>query len=60
MLANIAFYQTNQESLKQVYGGRYLLIVEQKVLGDFCTWSEACLQGLGILQEDTFLVKYCS
>jgi hypothetical protein len=60
MLANIAFYQMNQEKLKQLYSGRYLLIIEQKVFGDFCSWSEACLKGLGLLHQDNFLVKYCA
>ena len=60
MLANITFYQTNRERLKQLYNGRYLLIIEQKVLGDFCSWSEACLKGLGLLQHDAFFIKYCS
>ncbi len=60
MLANIAFYQTNQENLKQKYSGRYLLIIEQKVLGDFCTWAEACQNGLRLLQQDSFLVKFCA
>ncbi len=60
MLANITFYQTNRERLKQLYGGRYLLIIEQKIRGDFASWSEACRKGLSLLQQDTFLVKYCA
>ncbi len=60
MLANISFYQTNQEKLKQKYSGRYLLITEQKVLGDFCSWAEACQSGLRLLQNDKFLVKFCA
>jgi hypothetical protein len=50
MLANISFYQSNQEAFQQNYGGRYLLIIEQQVLGDFCSWAEACAQGFGLLQ----------
>ncbi len=60
MLANISFYQKNEETFKQIYGGRYLLILEEKVLGDFSSWPEACSQGFGLLQHDNFLVKYCS
>ncbi|PSR55950.1 hypothetical protein AHMF7605_21820 [Adhaeribacter arboris] len=60
MLANITFYQTNRERLKQLYSGRYLLIIEQKVWGDFTTWAEACRKGLGLLHQDNFLIKYCS
>ncbi len=60
MLANITFYQNNREEFQQLYSGRYLLIIEQKVWGDFCSWSEACLKGLGLLHNDTFLVKYCA
>lgn len=60
MLANITFYQSNRERLKQIYGGRYLLIIEQKILGDFSSWSEACRKGLSLLQQDSFLVKYCA
>jgi hypothetical protein len=60
MLENVTFYQSNQESLRSMYAGRYLLIIEQKVLGDFCSWAEACRRGLSLLQKDTFLVKYCA
>ena len=60
MLANISFYQNNQENFKQVYSGRFLLITEQKLLGDFGSWTEACSQGFFLLQHDNFLVKYCS
>ena len=60
MLANISFYQSNQETFKQHYGGRYLLIIEQQVLGDFGSWAEACAQGFGLLRQDNFLVKYCA
>jgi len=60
MLANISFYQSNRQTLKQIYGGRFLLIIDEKVRGNFSSWAEACSEGFGLLQHDNFLVKYCS
>ncbi|QNF33784.1 hypothetical protein HUW51_14030 [Adhaeribacter swui] len=59
MLKNISFYQQNKERLKKIYRGKYIVIKEQKVLGAFSTWQEACANGLKLLKNDNFLVKYC-
>jgi len=59
MLSNILFYYQNQQALKVTYCGKYLLIKDEKVLRSFCTWQEACSNGLKMFQQDNFFVKYC-
>ncbi|QNF33014.1 hypothetical protein HUW51_09810 [Adhaeribacter swui] len=60
MFRNISYYQTNQDELKHNYANRYLLIKDEKLIGDFTTWSEACQHGLELFNNDNFFIKYCS
>jgi hypothetical protein len=60
MLKEISFYYQYQDSFKNTYCGRYILIKYEQVLGAFCTWQEACLKGLELCGEDSFFVKYCA
>lgn len=59
MLRNISFYARHKEHLKRIYAGKYLIIKNEKVIGGFNTWLEACRKGLELFREDTFLIKYC-
>jgi len=59
MLSNILFYYQNKQVLKETYGGKYLLIKDEKVLGSFGSWQDACLNGLKIFRQDDFFIKYC-
>lgn len=59
MLRNITFYQSHKNQLKAIYHGRYLIIRDGNVFGDFSTWREACREGLNLFQDDSFLVKFC-
>jgi len=59
MLADILFYYQHQQTFKNTYCGKYLLIKDKQVLGSFCTWQDACLKGLILFQQDNFFIKYC-
>ena len=59
ILASILFYYRHQEELRQTYGGRYLLLREEVIIGAFASCSEAYRHGYQILQHPYFFVKYC-
>ncbi len=59
MVVNISFYHSNKEKLKRLYAGRYLLIKDEKLIGDFSAWSDACRLGLKLFNNDDFFIKYC-
>jgi hypothetical protein len=60
MLLNITFYENHKEQLKAIYHGRYLIIRDGNVFGDFSTWLEACRKGLDLFKDDSFLIKFCT
>jgi hypothetical protein len=60
MLREISFYYQYQENFINKYHGRYILIKDEKMIGDFCTWQEASCKGLELCGEDSFFVKYCA
>ena len=60
MILNILYFNKHKDQLSKVYIGRFLVIKDEKVVGDFRSWLEACTQGLKIFNQDNFLVKYCS
>ena len=60
MLQDISFYYQHQEKLNKGYNGRFILIKDETVMGDFCTWLEASLRGLEICKDDSFFVKFCA
>lgn len=60
MFLNISFYHKNKEQLHKNYFGRYILIKDEQVIGDFNSWAEACLKGLALFNNDNFFIKYCS
>jgi len=59
MLRNIAFYLRHKEEFKHQYADQYLIIQNEKVVGAFETWLEACERGLEVFQQENFLIKYC-
>lgn len=59
MYSNIIFYHRHKQQFRKNYAGRYLLIKDEQVVGDYSTWSEASLRGLQIFNNDNFFVKYC-
>jgi hypothetical protein len=60
MLRDISFYYQYQANLKNHFQGRFILIKNEKVMGDFCTWQEASAKGLELCGEDAFFIKYCA
>ena len=60
MLENILFYDRYKEQIQKIYKGRYLVIKDEKVFGEFNSWQEACSKGLTLFGEGAFLVKYCA
>ena len=56
---DITYYHQNKELLRSKYCGRYILIKDEKVIGNFCTWSEASTTGLQLFNSDNFFIKYC-
>jgi hypothetical protein len=59
MLENISFYSRYKEKIRKIYKGKYLIIKDEKVFGQFNSWQDACRKGLALFGEDSFLVKYC-
>lgn len=59
MFQNITFYQENKERLRKKYSGRYIIIKDEEVKGDYCTWSEASVTGLRLFETDNFFIKFC-
>ena len=59
MLDNILYYYQNQQKLKESYGGKFIVILDKRVLGSFDTWQDASVNGLKIVQKDNFFVKFC-
>jgi hypothetical protein len=60
MLREISFYYQYQENFKNDYHGRYIIIKNERVMGNFCSWQEASAKGLELWGEDSFFVKYCA
>ena len=60
MFRNISYYHTNREKLKHNFSDRYLLIKDEKLIGDYSSWNEACKHGLQLFNNDHFFIKYCS
>lgn len=54
------YYIANQECLVKKYNGRYLIIKDQKVVGDFETFAKAVSEGQSKYQKGTFIVQRCS
>jgi hypothetical protein len=60
MLRNISFYGRYKDQIMKLYKGKYLVIKDEKVFGEFNSWQEACLKALALFGDGAFLVKYCA
>jgi hypothetical protein len=54
------YYLDNQNILVKKYDGRYIVIVGEKVVGDYDDYSQALSHSLKNYEMGTFLVQKCS
>ena len=54
------YYLDNQSDLVKKYDGRYIVIVGEKVVGDYDDYSQALSNSLKNYEMGTFLVQKCS
>ena len=54
------FYLENQEDLVKKYNGRYIVIRDQKVVGDYVSPSQAYEQSKTKYELGTFLIQFCT
>lgn len=54
------YYLQNQEELVKLYKDRYIVIKEQKVIGNYPTEMEAYLQTTKLHAPGTFLIQLCT
>jgi hypothetical protein len=52
------FYQTNQETLREKYLGKRIVIVKDQILGVYDTDSEAITESSKTMDMGTFCIKY--
>jgi hypothetical protein len=53
------YYLDHQEELVKKYSGRYLVIKNEKVIGDYNNESEAYLESIKNNKPGTFLIQLC-
>jgi len=53
------FYLKNQDNLVKQYAGRYIVIKDEKVIGDYKTTIEALEESKKKYEEGTFLIQLC-
>ena len=54
------FYRANQDKLLKDYNGRYIVIVGDKVLGDYDSYLEAYVKTKKERKPGTFLIQECT
>jgi predicted GTPase len=54
------YYLDNQNNLVKKYDGRYIVIVDNQVVGDYEDYSQALSNSLKNYEMGTFLVQKCS
>ncbi|MCQ2605034.1 MAG: hypothetical protein MJ204_00645 [Bacteroidales bacterium] len=57
---NFFYYLKNQEDLVKQYNGKFLVIVDQKVVGCFADNTQALEFGYKNYEYGTFLIQECS
>jgi hypothetical protein len=59
LLKEYRWYQANQDELVKQYRGRYLVIFNQTVIGDYNSMGDAYRATIKTHPQDTFLVHLC-
>ena len=54
------YYLQHQEEFVQKYNNRYIVIVGQKIIGDYDSFAVAVVESKKQYQQGTFLVQRCS
>ena len=54
------YYLANQDELVKKYNGRYLVIVNEEVVGDYGSHLEAVLEAQKKYEMGTFLTQLCT
>jgi hypothetical protein len=54
------YYLDNQEELVKKYDGRTLVIIDDKVVGNYDNFKEAYTDSLNKFEAGTFLIQKCS
>ncbi len=53
------FYLNNQDKLVQDYEGKYLVIIEEEIVGVFNSDEEAYFESEKKYEAGTFLIQFC-
>ncbi len=53
------YFLKNQEELVKKYNGKYIVIKEEKVIGDYETEADAYIETSKMHKVGTFLIQYC-
>ncbi|GHT03109.1 hypothetical protein AGMMS49525_07670 [Bacteroidia bacterium] len=54
------YYLDNQGELLKKYNNRFIVIVGDKVVGDYDSYEQALFQSVGTYELGTFLIQECT
>ncbi len=54
------YYVTNQEELVKKYNGKYIVIKDEKIVGDYINEADAYNDAITKYELGTFLIQLCS
>ena len=57
---NFLYYLDNQNELVEKYNGRYLVIKDKKVVGDYNSDDEAYFDATSKYEEGSFIIQLCT
>lgn len=53
------FYTKNQTELVKKYAGKFIVIKDQKVIGEYSSEDEAYFESIKLHEIGTFLIQHC-
>ena len=54
------YYLDNQDELLKKYNNRFIVIVDEEVVGDYESYEQALFQSVGKYELGTFLIQECT
>lgn len=54
------YFKENRDSLVNKYGGRFIVIVDNEVVGDYDSFEEAFYKSQESIEPGSFLIQECS